>query len=333
MKQRHYVLLCLLNMMASIGHAQKTNLDYAESLRRPNLNRYNDAISLTAPDKVLDISTDGLTDNSGEANFKLGQSYEERAKNQPEQAIIWYRKALQAYAAAGQSNHAGALNNLGTLYEKNRGVETSKVNTQSHTKELAAAYYRRSAKLGNAEAQYNLGRLLIREPSIAESTDEWQMWLETAANQGLIEAQVKLGQQQQMLANSEYGTPEARNRLRETSTKWLRKAAMLGNPDGEFYYAVALQKGWGTQRDLAGSVAWFERASAQNHGLAQLELGRCYAWGLGVTSSNEKALEYFMLAQANGIDQSKTLIHELRTSMSLRNTSTVNHSFKKSSKK
>ena len=333
MKQRHYVLLCLLSMMTSIVYAQKTNFDDAESLRRPNLNRYNEAKTLTAPEKILDISTDGLADTSGEASFKLGQSYEERAKNQPEQAMVWYRKALQAYAVAGQFNHAGALNNLGTLYEKNRGVELSKVNTQSHTKEIAAAYYRRSAKLGNVEAQYNLGRLLIREQTIAESSDEWQMWLATAANQGLIEAQATLGQRQQMLANSEYGTPEARNRLRETSTKWLHKAAMIGNADGQFYYAVALQKGWGTKRDLEGAVAWFERASAQNHGLAQLELGRCYAWGLGVTSSNEKALEYFMLAQANGIDQTKTLIHELRTSMSLRNTNTVNQSFKKSSKK
>ena len=317
MKKWFFLCLFVSASVSPIAHAQTASLNssaQAEALFQRGVTLYKEA---TTREEALNLWQDALTKGSGAAGFMLGQVYENRAINQPQQADSWYQKAIAAYEGAGQLNHAGALNNLGALYFENNGTTL----TPEAARNKAADYYRRAAKLGNSEAQYNLALVLARQQATAETPDEWQMWFERAANNGLVRAQAQLGQLQQALAESPNSSLDARRSLRESSANWLRKAAEAGDANGQFYYGVALQKAWGVPRDLEAAVQWFERASAQNYAAAQLELGRCYAWGLGVTSSNEKAREYYILAKANGAKEAITLLNELKASLPASSTS------------
>src|SRR2546430_1701623 len=97
------------------------------------------------------------------------------------QAADWYRKAAE-------QGHALAQFNLGIMYGKGQGVARNKVTSMM--------WLGRSAKLGDAGAQYELGmrqhrRSLDEQPEAAsESRIEAYKWLQLAADQGYGESAI-----------------------------------------------------------------------------------------------------------------------------------------------
>ncbi|KAJ0403720.1 hypothetical protein P43SY_003025 [Pythium insidiosum] len=81
----------------------------------------------------------------------------------------------------------------------------------------------------------------------------------------------------------------------------FRSAALQGNPEGMYNYAVMLQAGHGVQQNLEESFRWFERAAVCPPNAfavfpyvgicdAMAALGRCYSLGIVVEKDERKAL-------------------------------------------
>ncbi len=81
----------------------------------------------------------------------------------------------------------------------------------------------------------------------------------------------------------------------------LQKAAKAGQPAAQFYLAAHYQAGTGgVAKDLKQAFTWFKAAADQGISAAQLNVGRMYADGLGVSKSETSARQYFEKAASHG---------------------------------
>lgn len=150
------------------------------------------ACSGPTPDEIRKAAENG----NAVAQTKLGISYLESNPQQPEQALVWFRKA-----AAQEHSPAQAL--LGAMYKGGLGVQRDY--------NQAITWYKKAAEHGNAPAQYSvfeldstLGLLKITgysDSSVAAAAQKYiplsprenTFWLRKSAENGYAEAQRTLG--------------------------------------------------------------------------------------------------------------------------------------------
>ncbi|RCS59692.1 tetratricopeptide repeat protein [Parvibium lacunae] len=310
--QRIMISVCLLLMSWQYAMAQSPTpigSTVGKTVPEANLSQ------LTQIQTQIDDWEKQLASGNSEAGFLLGQLYEARAKYRatttssglastimgPNSSQTDWQQAIQSYQKAADLGHLGAQNNLASLYLE--GIATPR-NTA-----LAGQLYRAAAEKNHPEAQYNLSLMLVRDQIASLQADEWQLWLERAANNDLARAQAQLGRLLQLQAEQIETEPETRRLLRETSVSWLSKAALKGEPVAQFHYARALQKGWGMPRDLASAALWYELASNQAYRAADYELGLCYWYGLGIPADQQKARKYLERARQAGIKEAAALLN------------------------
>lgn len=152
----------------------------------------------------------------------------------------------------------------------------------------------KSARGGNANAQWSLGSILMEAPG-ADSTREAQavQWFQRAAEQGLPEAQYNLA------FLLERGRGVEKNE--EEAAKWYQAAAQSG--DSEAMYALSFMHRMGRGgmlKDPAQSIDLLKLAASNGHVLALLTLGNDYETGTEVPRDEKTAVEYFKLAANQG---------------------------------
>ncbi len=145
------------------------------------------------------------------------------------------RATLTELAEAG---HAAAANVLASARYSGRGLP----------RDLAAArrWWRHGAELGDAEAAYNIGVLLLAEP---DQDSAAHRWLRVAAEQN------------HALACFALGTAVAENRLDEdlsVALTWLECAARSGYAPAQYNLASLLAR----HGDSDGAKRWFGAAAA-----------------------------------------------------------------------
>jgi len=97
-----------------------------------------------------------------------------------------YNVAASEYDVFAQKGDPVAQNALANMYETARGVEMNLM--------LALSWYKKAALQDYAQAQFNIGRLLLDEASSEQNIAEAAYWLDLAASQGLREAKELLAQ-------------------------------------------------------------------------------------------------------------------------------------------
>jgi TPR repeat protein len=80
----------------------------------------------------------------------------------------------------------------------------------------------------------------------------------------------------------------------------LQKAARAGQPAAQFYLATHFQHGKEIAQDLKQAFVWFKAAADQGISSAQLNVGRMYADGIGVSKNETLARQYFEKAASHG---------------------------------
>ena len=91
---------------------------------------------------------------------------------------------MRWYRAAAAQGHAEAQNNLGSMYERGRGVRSDL--------QEAARWYRKAADGGDATGQFNLGLLYESGRGVPRDEREAARWLQAAADQGWPDALVRV---------------------------------------------------------------------------------------------------------------------------------------------
>ena len=162
----------------------------------------------------------------------------------------------------------------------------------------AFKYCKKSAKEGNALAQFNLGYMYHRgygarqeHLDLIGAMDAARNWFQKAAEQGIVEAQYNLGY---MYNNGEGGL------LNNTKAiEWYQKAADQGHTSAQYNLGLMYYNGQGVKQDYFKAVEWWQKAADQGDVSAQYNLGIMYQYGQGVKQNYTKAKEYFGLACDN----------------------------------
>ena len=121
----------------------------------------------------------------------------------------------------------------------------------------AVAIWRPLAEKGDADAQFNLGQAYRLGRGVTTNLSSAQTWFERAANQGHLDAQATLGL---LLFQSGDQTEGLR---------WLKGAALKGEPRALLVYGTALFNGDGVTQDPVLGYAFVSRAAAQGLGPAK----------------------------------------------------------------
>ncbi len=182
----------------------------------------------------------------------------------------------------------------------------------------------KSAKAGNAEAQYRVGMILHTQLwGIENKNDSALPWMRQAAAQNHIFAKAYL-----LAYDKEYrgdgkaivrelkdnaGSPVAKYWIgniycagrgvpknQTEGVKWYARAAEEGDADAQNRLGVYYANGYGVRKDLEKAVFWYQKAAEQGHAGAQGLLGFCYANGYGVQKNLEKAASWWQKAAEQG---------------------------------
>jgi TPR repeat protein len=151
----------------------------------------------------------------------------------------------------------------------------------------------KSAEKGDAEAQFNLGRMYANGQGVDQSDTEALNWFRKAADQGYAKAQYGLGFM--------YYNGRSLDQSNANALKWYRKAADQGNAEAQCKIGHMYANGQGVDQSYAEALKWFRKAADQGHANAQCSLGVMYAKGQGVDQSDSEALKWFRKAADQGI--------------------------------
>ncbi len=194
--------------------------------------------------------------NVPDAQLDLAMAYETGRKGLTQDipaAVTYYQKAAL-------NHHALAQYALGYLYEKGNGVE----------KDIPMAFhwYKKSADRGISAAQYKTGLFyLIDTEAGKQNVAAGKQYLEKAARQNHVEAALQLG-----LIYEEKFTEHPANATDADYTnalQWFRRAANLGDPNGQMAVGTYYLMGWGTNQDMTEALKWFKASAKQGNDSAK----------------------------------------------------------------
>jgi TPR repeat protein len=89
--------------------------------------------------------------------------------------------------------------------------------------------------------------------------------------------------------------------------RWFRKAAVQGDPDGQYRLGSAYAYGVGLREDKSEAAKWYLKAAEQGLTIAQYMLGNAYETGDGVPKDEIEAYAFFNLAGATDKDARKRI--------------------------
>jgi TPR repeat protein len=147
-----------------------------------------------------------------------------------------------------------------------------------------------SARTGDAEAQYNLGRIYHQGIGVKQNNTEAADWYRRAAEQGQGDAQNSLGL---LLVADHRDYPGA--------AQWFAMAARQGNADAQYNLGVIYFSGLGVNYECAAH--WIQLAAQQGHVQGQRDLGKMYERGQGVMPDYVEAYKWLKLAQLKGDEE------------------------------
>jgi TPR repeat protein len=184
------------------------------------------------------------------------------------------REAMKYYLDAADRSHAGAINDLGGIFEYGSGVP----------KNLATAivWYERAAALGHAGAMNRLGELSEKGIGLPQGFATERDWYEKAATLGNGPAMNNLAE----LLRKDGNLPAAAN--------WYRKAAERGLAGAMNSLGELSESGMGVAQDYRAARTWYQKAVDLGHADAMGNLGRLLESGRGGAQNLEAARELYL---------------------------------------
>jgi len=160
---------------------------------------------------------------------------------------------------------------------------------------------RRMAAEGDADYQYMLG--LVYDGGLFEITEDYAeaaRWYRLAADQGITDAQRRLGG---MFALGEGVTQDYAE-----SVKWYRLAADQGDAASQYSLGLRYMNGQGVPQNDLEAVKWFRLAANQGYAQGQAFLASMYSGGRGVPQDDIEALKWTKLAAEQGHVNSQVIV-------------------------
>ncbi len=173
---------------------------------------------------------------------------------------------------------------------------------------VAFTRLKKAAENGNTEAQFELGRIYGNGDGVPQDYQAAIGWLEKAARQNHAKAQESLG--------SIYANGVGVQQDFPTARSWYLKAARNGLGSAQYLMATMYRFGlFESDVDMDQAIDWYQRSANQNVAAAQLALGKLAMRGKHVKQDDTAALQWLMLAHANGSQGADVYIQQLMQRM------------------
>ncbi|MCA3556093.1 tetratricopeptide repeat protein [Aestuariivirga sp.] len=147
------------------------------------------------------------------------------------------------------------------------------------------------AKVGDVDAQYQVGLAYETGRNVTADEAEAARWFRQAALQGSVEAQYRLAR---LVSRGARGLKQDY----PTALKLYQDAAAKGYAPAMDALGQAYQQGRGAGVDLTLAAEWYQKAADQKLADAQNNLGMLYLEGKGVARDLDKAFSLFQAAAA-----------------------------------
>ena len=234
-------------------------------------------IGTDTPDKNVPLGIKYLLQaaakNMPEAYYDLGKMYYfgKLVKADLPKAAGYFRSGMQL-------GHADSRNFYASMLENGDGVPQNE--------KEAFTLYEKSAREGNAYAQYKMGRAYVYGANgIDKNPAKGIVLLENSAKQNEVRAMAELGNLYW------YGngiTPDP-----EKAIDWLTKAGRKNNVKAQtmlgYIYAFADRKK-GISSDYQKAFYWFEKATEQGDPAGKAGLGGLYFFGNGIPKNEKEGI-------------------------------------------
>jgi TPR repeat protein len=229
-----------------------------------------------------------------------------------------YREAMKYYLDAAERGNAGAMNDLGGVFEyglavpKNlatallwyeRAAELRHRGAMTHLGELnengvdvpqdfvnARRWYERAAALDSAASMNHLADLFRYGRGMAPDAAAAATWYLKASRLGHTDAMNSLGELSELGA----GVPQND----ETARSWYKRAADLGHADAMGNLGALFENGKGGPQSLEMARAWYVKGAALNSRIAMHRLGAMLENGRGAPKDLTEAKLWYERAAA-----------------------------------
>jgi hypothetical protein len=149
------------------------------------------------------------------------------------------------------------------------------------------------AKLGDAEAEANLGVMLTTRGKYQEAAN----WYRKAAESGLSAAAYNLG--------TLYYNGQGFQQDYAQALYWFREAAKRNDPYADFQIGMMYDLGRGVDASTDQEMSWYTKAAKQGLPAAEYNLAVIYHNAEGVSQDDVKAYAWLLLAERGGVDVSE----------------------------
>ncbi|MEY8236608.1 MobP3 family relaxase [Lachnospiraceae bacterium 66-29] len=217
------------------------------------------------------------------ASYELGKMFRSGTGTEKSaaQAEVHFQNAFSGFLVLEKQSHDDKLQyRLGQMLHQGTGTEKDE--------EEAVRYWQLSAKLGNVNAQYALGKFWLDTGTgdIRQAVE----WLEKAADAGNVSAQYALAK---IYLEGRLGKRDT-----EKAVELLQKAAEQGNGYAAYRLGRLYLEGGDVAKDAEKAVHWLTEAADQDLPFAQYTLGCLYLKGEEISKDMEKAV---MLLQQSAL--------------------------------
>lgn len=195
----------------------------------------------------------------------------------PEEGLVWYRKAADAGCVQG---HLGL------------GLAALNIARTQDDYAAAAKELHQAAEGGLGTALYLIGVMRERGLGLPQDQTIAMQYYEQAAEKNVHAAQAKYG------LGLMAGLGVKKNLARGET--WLRRAALSGDAEAAAVLGDLYGHGVDLPPNYAEAVSWYRFASDHGHASASHTLGMLYQTGVGVPKDPEAAEYWFKLAAQQG---------------------------------
>ena len=171
------------------------------------------------------------------------------------------------------------------------GIQVRKLSKYQERNEETLEWYKMRAEQGVAEAQFKLGLMYESGQGITQNLTNAVELFRDAANKNHPEAQYRLG----LMYESGRGLPIHLPK----AVEWFQNAAKNSHPEAQYKLGLMYESGRGVPTHLPSAVEWFRKAAIQDHPEAQYKLGLMYESGQGLSLHLPNAVEWFRKAAKN----------------------------------
>ncbi len=159
----------------------------------------------------------------------------------------------------------GLLQLVEAAEDHRRSTKQGAGQAQPRGDQLALTWLERAAREGSVEAQVALGLLLRYGIGTEQDSAAALVWLTLAAEQNSAAAQCELG----LMHLAGEGAPLDD----QAAAQWLQCSAEQGNPVAQHNLGLLYAKGRGVDRDFCSARDWLERAAASGLAESHYKLG------------------------------------------------------------